>query len=276
MKFLNNNDAGVCHVSHLLWIAVISVAFGISCKSHKINHEQSVAQRKADKTSTQAKENALTQAEKKEGWVLLFDGHDTNKWRKVYGDTFPAQDWIVKDGALTVQKSNGQQGGSGGSIVTKNTYSDFELKLDFKLTKGANSGIKYFVVEDPDYFKGEDPAGRGIGLEYQIIDDARPDVHENNSTASLYDMIVPSSNKSLKPIGAWNHARIVSKGHHVEHWLNGEKVLEYQRGSQKFRSLVRKSKYHKYRKFGLAPEGHILLQDHGSTVSYRNIKIRKL
>lgn len=276
MQYLIQCEFAGTRLFNFLGIMLIGVVFGFSCESNKSNREQTVGHGKTHKASNQSKVNTLTPAERNEGWVLLFDGNSTDKWRKVYGDSFPAKDWVVKNGTLTVQKSNGHQGGSGGSIVTKNTYSDFELQLDCKLTKGANSGIKYFVVENPDFFKGEDPDGRGIGLEYQIIDDARSDVHASNSTASLYDMIAPAGDKTLKPIGAWNHVRIVSKGHHVEHWLNGEKVLEYQRGSRNFRSLVQKSKYHKYKNFGLAPEGHILLQDHGSTVSYRNIKIKKL
>jgi len=224
--------------------------------------------------------NHLTQQEKQEGWKLLFDGESTDGWRKVYGEEFPTEGWIVEDGALLVLESDGRQAGGGGSIVTESRYSDFELTLEFKLTEGANSGIKYFVVENPDFFEG-DPAGRGIGLEYQILDDANhPDakngVNGNRTVASLYDMIPADRDKRVNPPGEWNYVRLLSRGNHVEHWLNGMKVLEYERGSDSYRALVDHSKYDVYPNFGEAAEGHILLQDHGNRVSFRNIKIREL
>jgi hypothetical protein len=228
--------------------------------------------------SKQHQPNTLTQQEKKQGWKLLFNGKTMNKWRAAYGKKLPSA-WVVKNGIIIVQASNGKQGGGGGkygSIVTKKEYSNFVFELDFKLTKGANSGIKYFVVENPNFFKGN-PKGRGIGLEFQLIDDALPVVHPTNSTGALYAMIPPdSAKKHLNPPGEWNHAKIVSKGCHVEHWLNGQKVLQYQRGSKIFRSLVAESKYNIYKGFGLAPKGHILLQDHGDQASFRNIKIKVL
>jgi hypothetical protein len=132
------------------------------------------------------------------------------------------------------------------------------------------------VVENPNFFK-ENPRGRGIGLEYQLVDDALPVIHPTNSTGALYAMIPPdSAKKHLNPPGEWNHAKIVSKGCHVEHWLNGQKVLQYQRGSKVFRSMVAESKYNVYKGFGLAPKGHILLQDHGYQASFLNIKIKEL
>lgn len=213
-------------------------------------------------------------------WTYLFNGEGTDHWRTVYEDNFPEGGWVVEDSTLTVLASNGRQGGEAGSIVTKQQYSNFELQLDFKLTKGANSGIKYFVVENPDFFEG-DPGGRGIGLEYQILDDenhpdAKQGVNGNRTVASLYDLIPAAKNKTVNPIGEWNHVRLISNGNHVEHWLNGEKVLEYERGSDAYRALVDKSKYNVYEDFGMAPEGHILLQDHGNRVSYKNIRIREL
>lgn len=227
--------------------------------------------------------NTLTEQEKQEGWRLLFDGETTEGWRKVYEENFPSGGWIVENGNLIVIESNGRQGGGAGSIVTEDQYSDFELKLDFKLTKGANSGIKYFVVENPDFFKDdpEGPSGRGLGLEYQILDDenhpdAKQGVNGNRTVASLYDLIPARKDKKVDPIGEWNHTKLVSKGNKVEHWLNGEKVLEYERGSDSYRALVDHSKYNGYENFGEASEGHILLQDHGNRVSYRNIKIREL
>jgi hypothetical protein len=156
------------------------------------------------------------------------------------------------------------------------SFSSFELKLEFKITPGANSGIKYFV--DPELNKGE---GSAIGLEYQILDDdVHPDARMgrdgNRTLASLYDLIAAPENKIVHPVGEWNEARIVARGNHVEHWLNGEKVLEFERGSPEFRELVARSKYKVWKDFGELPEGHILLQDHGNRVSFRNIKILQL
>lgn len=233
-----------------------------------------------DSEMVSAISNTLTEQEKQEGWKLLFDGETTQGWRKVYEDTFPENGWDIKEGMLTVLESDGRQGGGGGSIITEKKYSNFELRLDFKLAKGANSGIKYFVVEDPAYFKdsSDGPSGSGIGLEYQIIDDENwPDeLHEDQTVGALYVLIPAAKDKKVNPVGTWNHVRLLSKGDHVEHWLNGMKVLEYQRGGDAFQALVDKSKYKKYKNFGLASKGHILLQDHGTRVSYRNIKIRNL
>jgi len=181
----------------------------------------------------------------------------------------------MEDGVLTVLSSGGGESEAGGDIVTKELYGDFELKVDFKITEGANSGIKYFV--DTDLNKGP---GSSIGLEYQILDDKRhPDAklgnHKGSRTmASLYDLIQADPDKPVNPIGAWNTARIVSKDNKVEHWLNGEKVLEYERKSEEYRKLVSESKYVDWPNFGEAEEGHILLQDHGNEVSFKNIKIK--
>ncbi len=182
-----------------------------------------------------------------------------------------------KDGVLSVLASGGGESRAGGDIVTTDLYSDFELKLDFKITEGANSGIKYYV--NTELNKGE---GSSIGLEFQILDDERhPDAklgnHEGSRTiGSLYDLIQADTNKVVHPIGEWNQARIVSKNNHVEHWLNGRKVLEYERKSPEYLQLVKESKYVKWPNFGEADQGRILLQDHGDFVSFRNIKIRSL
>lgn len=234
---------------------------------------------RADRTSS-VPPNTLTETEKADGWELLFDGESTDGWRQVYGEAFPSGGWVVEDGELVVLESNGRQGGGAGSIVTEEQYSDFELQLEFKLTEGANSGIKYFVVENPDFFEG-DPAGRGIGLEYQVLDDrnhpdAQNGVNGNRTVASLYDLIPAAKDKTVHPVGEWNRVRLLSDGSHVEHWLNGQKVLEYERGGDAYRALVDKSKYAGYDHFGMEDAGHILLQDHGNRVAFRNIKIRRL
>lgn len=206
--------------------------------------------------------NILPKDDILENWKSLFDGKTTNGWRSVNKSSFPDIGWVIEDSTLTVLASK-----KGGDIVTVNQYSDFELSLEFRLTPGANSGIKYFVRPNSS-----------IGLEYQIIDDenhsdAQKGVGDNRTLASLYDLI-PAENKVVNPIGEWNHARILVKSKHVEHWLNGVKVVEYERGTQMFRALVAKSKYKEYKKFGEHVKGHILLQDHGDTVSFKNIKIK--
>lgn len=219
--------------------------------------------------------NQLTQFEAEEGWEMLWDGESTDGWRGAKLDEFPDKGWEIENGVLTVLASGGEESAAGGDIVTNDMYSDFEIQLDFKITEGANSGIKYFV--DTELNKGE---GSAIGLEYQILDDKNhPDAklgsHEGSRTmASLYDLIQADKSKPVNAVGEWNHARIFSKGNHVEHWLNGKKVLEYDRKTEDFRQLVQESKYKDWPNFGELDQGYILLQDHGNRVSFKNIKIK--
>jgi hypothetical protein len=222
-------------------------------------------------------DNKLGNREERAKFKYLFDGKTTNGWRGAKLDGFPKHGWSVKDGVLTVHESGGGESEAGGDIVTIKKYSDFELHLDFKLTPGANSGIKYFV--DPELNKGK---GSSIGLEYQILDDqrhkdARLGNHKGSrALAGLYDLIEADNySKHPNPVGQWNHAVVISKGNHVEHWLNGRKVLEYDRKTPGFRKLVQESKYKTWPGFGEWEKGHILLQDHGNTVSFRNIKIKE-
>jgi len=220
--------------------------------------------------------NKLTQNEIDAGWELLFDGKSSQGWRGAKMNKFPESGWEIKNGVLTIHASGGGESEKAGDIVTIDKYSRFDLKVDFKMTEGANSGIKYYV--DTELNKGK---GSAIGLEYQILDDNKhPDAqlgsHEGSRTlASLYDLI-KAENKFPRPISEWNHARIVSDNSHVEHWLNGRKVLEYERGSEEFRRRVAESKYKKWENFGEWEKGHILLQEHGYPVLFRNIKIRRL
>ncbi len=227
--------------------------------------------------------NLLTEKETEEGWKLLFDGKNTSGWRGAHKETFPAKGWKVENGQLIVLKSDGGESTNGGDIVyASEDFSAFELSLEFKITAGANSGIKYFVTEQ------EKQKGSAFGLEYQILDDKlHPDAKlyttypGSRTLASLYDLI-PAQNKRFNGIGNWNQAIIkVYPDNHVEHWLNGFKTLEYERGSKAFRELVQGSKYadNAYNdpiRFGEAPKGRILLQDHGDEVAFRSIKIREL
>jgi len=207
----------------------------------------------------------LSKKEQKQGWILLFDGTTSAGWKKANGQPFPSKGWIIENGVLTTEP-----GGKGGDIITEKEFSDFELSIDFKITKGANSGIKYFILPNTS-----------LGCEYQILDDVNhPDAklgkNGNRLQAGLYDLIAPSPKKKDKPIGEWNNARIISKGNHVEHWLNGKKVLSYERGSDAFKALIAESKFKNEKNFSTPVQASILLQDHGDVVSFRNIKIRIL
>ncbi|MDI9365868.1 MAG: DUF1080 domain-containing protein [Flavobacterium sp.] len=221
--------------------------------------------------------NNLTAYEKKDGWQLLFDGTTSNGWKSAKGSAFPAKGWTIADGCLNVLSSEGKEATNGGDIVTDKEYAAFDLSFNFKLTSGANSGVKYFVT------LAEKTTGSAIGLEYQVLDDTlHPDAklgrNGNRTLASLYDLITANKQKRfLRKIGEWNIGRvIVYPDNRVEHYLNGVKVLSYVRGSEEFKQLVAISKYHVWPNFGEAKQGHILLQDHGDAVSFKSIKIKAL
>ncbi|MFD2036088.1 DUF1080 domain-containing protein [Belliella marina] len=221
--------------------------------------------------------NELTDLEKQNGWKLLFDGESSDGWVGAYKETFPEKGWNIKDGVLTIQGADGSESTNFGDIVTTEMYSAFDLAFDFKITEGANSGVKYFVT------LSEGNTGSAIGLEYQILDDERhPDAKMgrdgNRTLSSLYDLKTSTKQaRFVRKPGEWNQGRIVVyPDNKVEHYINGVKVLEYVRGSEEFRELVAQSKYKIWENFGEAKEGRILLQDHGDEVSYKNIKIKTL
>ncbi len=193
--------------------------------------------------------NQLSESEKRKGWRLLWDGKTTAGWRKFNTDAFPSAGWAAQDGVLKVLSSHQDSTRKGGDLISNEQFSNFELELDFKVTKGANSGLKYFVQEDR-----QSKSTAGLGPEFQILDDqnhpdAKAGVGGNRTTGSLYDLIAAenlsegTSEKRMNPPGKWNKLRIVSNNGHVEHWLNNLKMVEYDRHSQIFRNLIAKSKY---------------------------------
>jgi hypothetical protein len=217
-------------------------------------------------TERAAAPNTLTQAERAAGWQLLFDGATTAGWRGYNADSFPAQGWEIRDGSLVTVEG-------GGDIVTEEEFGDFELTLEFKTTPGANSGIFYGAIDQP---------GKPMWAsapEYQILDDSAYVADGTDMTKHLtgqnYDLHA-SSEKALQPVGEWNVARIAVRRPHVEHWLNGVKMVEYELESPEWEALVAASKFSVYPEYGRAASGHIGLQDHGTEVWFRNIKLRPL
>lgn len=220
------------------------------------------------------RDNTLSDKELRDGWKLLFDGKTSEGWMNAKTKKFPASGWDIKDGILTTNPdATGPD--KGGDIVTVNKYRNFELTVDFLYTKGANSGIKYFV--DTDINNGDMAS---IGCEYQILDDknhpdAKLGISGNRTLAGLYDLIAPKNKLDYGP-GLWNGAKIVVNGNKIQHWLNGKMTLEYERSTPEWKALVATSKFRTIPRFGETIEGRILIQDHESIVSFKNIKIREI
>lgn len=213
-------------------------------------------------TSSRAADNELTSAEKKAGWKLLFDGKSLKGWRSYAKPDGPKQGWVVENGILKCVAN-----GHGGDIVSVDRFTDFELEWDWRIPARANNGIKYLVNEK---------RLAAPGHEYQMIDDAIVEGKPKQSTAAFYDVLAPDPAKPLKPVGEWNHSRVMLKGNHVEHWLNGKKVLEYELGSAELKAAIAKSKFSKYADFADKIVGPILLTEHHDEASFKNIKIREI
>jgi len=238
--------------------------------------------------------NQLSRAEQKAGWRLLFDGKSFAGWRGLGYPDVPTAHWKVEDGAIRKVANEkvpvGPDGKrpSGGDLMTVAAFKNFELEWDWKMSPGGNSGLKYNVSEE---LSGGQPSNvlrpatgspgvshSAIGFEYQMIDDDRHSDGKlpTHRSGALYDLITPDARKQLKPIGEWNHSRVVFNGTHGEHWLNGVKVVEYELGSDAWKAQVAKSKFHEMPRYGLEKTGYIALQDHEAEVAFRNIKIKVL
>ncbi len=228
--------------------------------------------------------NTLTEAEKKAGWKLLFDGKTFNGLRSYFETMDPSKGWSIEAGCLKNSKGNGRPRSGGGDIMTTELFTDFDFRFEWSMPQGGNSGVYYLFQERQDkpgvgMYMGDD--GRSpVGFEYQLLDDERhPDALRNGpirSTGSLYSLIPPNDSKRLKPAGEFNESRLVVQGKHVEHWLNGTKIVEYDLGSQALLEAISKSKYKDVPGYGAKTRTRILFQDHGDEVRFRNLKIRTL
>jgi len=212
--------------------------------------------------ASNASQNTLTDAERAAGWRLLFDGTTTAGWRN-YGKPSLSDGWKVQDGALT-------RTGAGGDIITNDQFKNFELSIDWKIEPGGNSGVFYRASEDTDAIYWN-------AVEMQVLDDAKhPDGQSRMTSAGAAYDLYPSPAGHVHAGGEWNTARLIVNGNHVEHWLNGFKLLEFELGSRDWDSKVKASKFAPHPRFGKNAQGHIGLQDHGNVVAYRNIKLRVL
>jgi len=232
--------------------------------------------------SPPSRANQLTAAERAAGWRLLFDGTTLAGWRGLGYDSVPSVHWNVVGGAIhkvasgNVPKMPDGQPANGGDLMTVDTFRDFELAFQWKVAPGSNSGIKYNVSEEYSLAHASNHAA--LGFEYQVLDDS---LNEDNKLAThragaLYDLFAPTGAKRLMPVGQWNSSRIVFRGNHGEHWLNGAKVVDFDLGTPRMDSALAKSKYRVLEGFADRRSGHIILQDHGDEVYYRDIKIREI
>lgn len=228
--------------------------------------------------------NTLSVAEKQAGWKLLFDGHTLNGWRSYYETDKQLKGWAIEDGCLKNAKGNGRPRTGGGDLMTDELFTDFELSFAWNIEKGGNSGIYYMLQERQNkpgtpIYRGDDGTS-AIAFEYQLVDDERhPDVLQNgplHATGSLYALIPPNGSKKLNPAGEWNESRIIVHGNHVEHWLNGTKIVSFELGSPALLEAIGNSKFKTVPGFGAKAATRILLQDHGDEIRFRDIKIRSL
>ena len=233
-------------------------------------------------TAAAQRPNELTAAERAAGWRLLFDGVSLAGWRGLGYDSVPTAHWKVENGAIKkvpsgqIPRMPDGQPARGGDLMTKERFADFELSWEWKIARAGNSGVKYNVSEELSMAAAANHAA--LGFEYQLLDDS---LHEDNKVPShragaLYDLIAPDVSKALNRVGEWNASKIVYRGKHGEHWLNGTKIVEFDLGTPRMDSLLARSKYRSIENFAQRRTGHIVLQDHGDEVHFRSIKIRPL
>jgi hypothetical protein len=227
--------------------------------------------------------NTLTPAERAAGWKLLFDGNTLTGWRGYDAKRDFTKSWGVVDGALKNSRTDGRPNSGGGDIVTTEQFTDFEFRFEWRVSRAGNSGIKYFVHErigapGAPMYVGDDGVS-AVGHEYQVLDDdEHPDAKNGpiRQAGSLYSLFPPNNAKRLKPVGEFNDARLLVQGKHVEHWLNGAKVVEYDLESPALMKAIAASKYKDIPRFGTKFSTRLLIQDHGDDVWFRNLKIRPL
>jgi hypothetical protein len=204
-----------------------------------------------------------------DGFKPLFDGKTLNGWRGYKKTDTKDTRWKVENGLVTIPGTGEGDTHGQHDLITDATYDQFDIKWDWKIAEGGNSGLKYFVLEDQP---------SAIGHEYQMIDDERhPDakIGPHRQTAAFYD-VFPAADRPMKKAGEWNSSEVIVKGNHVEHWLNGKRVLQYELDSPELRAAIAKSKFKDIARFGKPQKGHILIQDHGDQVWFRNVRIKSL
>jgi hypothetical protein len=266
----------------LLVGGTVACLVGAGCGAEEADTAENAA---TAEVAAAPEQNSLTAEEQAQGWRMLFNGKDFTGWRGIGIDSVPTAHWQIEDGTIhklpsgNVPVAKDGQPLAGGDLMTIDTFGDFELAFEWKISEGANSGVKYNVSEPMSI---TNPTARAaLGFEYQVLDDERhPDAKAGNAgnrtAAGLYDLIPPVANKPVKPVGEWNEGRIVFRGNHGEHWLNGVKTVEYDLGTARMDSLLAASKYAPIKDFAARRTGHIVLQDHNDSVWYRNIRIREL
>jgi hypothetical protein len=246
----------------LLLLSTIAITSGIM-----VNNQPSPV--KQDQHAAAVNTNQVPPAKGK--WQTLFDGKTLKGWHGYNKGNTKMGNWIVVDGALVCLGASAHD--TGGDIVTDKQYENFELEWDWKVDKGSNSGVMYHVVEDPK-FKGP----YETGPEYQIIDDVNfpGKLEEWQQAGADYAMHTANADKKLKPVGEWNHSRIVFNKGNVEHWLNGKKIVAFEAWTDEWHQKRATGKWKTYPDYGKAKKGFIALQDHGNKAYYKNIRVREL
>lgn len=245
----------ICKIALAAMVALLAV----SCDGNKKESGESSNEATADKAAE---------------WITLFDGETLEGWKRYNADSIGPL-WKVEDGVIVCASTGGGEAeGTGGSLVSLRKFGNFELTLDYKLSPDGNSGIMYHVVEADSF-----PHAYNTGPEFQLLDDgtdAYGQLKDEQMTAANYDMYAPSENKKVNPAGEWNSVKIIYNNGHVEHWLNGEKVLEFEEGSAEWQRRYQNSKWIEYPGWCKFKTGAIALQDHGNLTWFRNIKVREL